>query len=71
MTNDGFESLENVGKFSYRARSCGRVSLMDCLAWLRNIYCSCIGNTTYVNYMIVTQDPVYNFIIVFIWGEEW
>ena len=35
---EDFESLENVKKSSYvLAVSCGRVSSMDCLTWLRNI----------------------------------
>ena len=38
---EDFESQENVEKSSYvlyiQAVSCGRVSSMDCLPWLRNI----------------------------------
>ena len=35
---EDFESLENMEKSSYvLGRSCGRVSSMDCLPWLRNI----------------------------------
>ena len=33
---EDFESLDKVEKSSYVLTSCGRVSLMDCLAWLRN-----------------------------------
>ena len=35
---------------------------MDCLAWLRNILGMC-GKYENINYMIVTQDSVYNSIL--------
>ena len=56
---EDFESLENVDKLSYLL-GCGKVSLMDCLAWLRSILLMC-GKYEKINkYMIVTQDLVCN-----------